>query len=56
MQGGVAIVGVVRVPEALGVVRDDAFEEGEVFEVDGAADADGDFNPRVLLRITVLSG
>lgn len=56
MQGGVAIVGVVRVPEALGVVRDDAFEEGEVFEVDGAADADGDVNPRVLLRITVLSG
>lgn len=51
MQRGVAIVGIVRVPEALGVVLDDAFEEGEVFEVDGSADADGDVNPPVLLRI-----
>ena len=45
MERRVAIVGEIRVLHALGVVLDDAFEEGEVSEVDGAADADGDVNP-----------
>lgn len=56
MQRRVAIVGVVRVPEALGVVPDDAFEEGEVFEVDGAADADGDVDPPGFFIRIILSG
>ena len=45
MERRVAIVGEVRVLHALGVVLDDAFEEGEVSEVDGSANADGDVNP-----------
>ena len=45
MERRVAIVGEIRVLHALGVVFDDAFEEGEVSEVDGSADADGDVNP-----------
>ena len=45
MERRVAIVRKVRVLHALGVVFDDAFEEGEVSEVDGSADADGDVNP-----------
>lgn len=45
MERGVAIVCEVGVLQALGVVLDDAFEEGEVFEVDGSADADGDVDP-----------
>ena len=48
MERGVAVVGEVWVLQAFGVVLDYAFEEGEVFEVDGAADADGDVNPVVL--------
>ena len=40
MQRGVAAAGEVRVLQARGVVFDDAFEEGEVLEVDGSADAD----------------
>ena len=47
MERGVAIVCEVWVLQAFGVVFDDAFEKGEVFEVDGAADADGDVNPPV---------
>lgn len=46
---GVAIVREVGVLQALGVVLDDAFEEGEVFEVDGSTNADGDVNPASLL-------
>ena len=45
MQRGVAIVGEVGVLQVLGVVLDYAFEEGEVLEVDGSADADGDLSP-----------
>lgn len=45
MERGVAIVCKVWVLQAPGVVLDDAFEEGEVFELDGSADADGDVNP-----------
>ncbi len=51
MERGVAVVCEIRVLQALGVVLDDAFEEGEVFEVDGSADADGDVNPPVLLGL-----
>ena len=57
MERRVAIVGEIRVLHALGVVFDDAFEKGEVSEVDGAADADGDVNPfpvGFLLRILEL--
>lgn len=46
---GGAIVREVWVLQALGVVFDDAFEEGEILEVDGSTDADGDVNPAVLL-------
>ena len=51
VQRGVTVVGKVGVLEALRVVLDDAFEEGEVFEVDGSADTDGDVNPPIFLRI-----
>ena len=51
MERGVAVVCEIRVLQALGVVLDDAFEEGEVFEVDGSADADGDVNPPVFLGL-----
>ena len=60
MERRVAIVGKVRVLHALGVVFDDAFEQGQVPEVDGAADADGDVNPffpwGFLLRILSWKG
>lgn len=57
MQRRIAIVGVVWVPEALGAVPDDTFEEGEVLEVDGAADTDGDVDPsRLSLLRIILSG
>lgn len=49
MKRGGAIVREVWVLQALGVVLDDAFEEGEILEVDGSTDADGDVNPAVLL-------
>ena len=48
MERGVAIFGEVRVLQAFGVVLDDTREEGEVFEVNGAADADGYVNPDVV--------
>lgn len=52
VERGVALVCEVRVLEVLGVVLDDAFEEGEVLEADGSADADGDVNPLgVLVRV-----
>lgn len=35
----------VRVPQVVGVVLDDALEEGEIVEVDGAADSGGRVNP-----------
>ena len=47
VQRGVAIIGEVGVLQALGIVLDDTFEEREVVEVDGSADADGDVNPRI---------
>lgn len=52
VERGVAIVGEVWVLQALGVVLDDAFEEGEVFEVDGSADTDGDVNPEDVLGLS----
>ena len=55
VERGVAVVGEVGVLEALGVIFDDAFEEGEVFEVDGSADADGDVNPPSSLRIELVN-
>ena len=45
MERGVAAVGEVRVPDALGVVLDDAFEKGKVFKMDGPTEADGNVNP-----------
>ena len=45
MERGVAIVCEVWVLQALRVALDDASEKGEVFEVDGSADADGDVSP-----------
>ena len=45
VEGGVALVCEIWVLQALGVVLDDTFEEGEVLETDGSADADGDVNP-----------
>ena len=45
VERGVALVCEVWVLEVLGVVLDDALEEGEVLETDGSADADGDVNP-----------
>ena len=41
VEGGIAVVGEVRVLEEGGVGFEDAAEEGEVVEVDGAANADG---------------
>ena len=51
----VAVVGEVGVLEAPGIVLDDAFEEGEVFEVDGSADADGDVSPPSFIRIELVN-
>lgn len=45
MQGGVAMILDVGVPQIVGVVLDDAFEEGEIAEVDGASDSVGRVNP-----------
>ena len=45
VEGGVAFVGEVRVLQALRVVFDDAFDEDEVVQVDGAAEADADVDP-----------
>ena len=45
VERGVALVCEVWVLQVLGVVLDDAFEEGEVLKTDGSADADGDVNP-----------
>ena len=45
VERGVALVCEIWVLQALGVVLDDAFEEGEVLETDGSADAYGDVNP-----------
>ena len=45
MERGVALVCEIWVLQALGIVLDDAFEEGEVLETDGSADADGDVYP-----------
>lgn len=47
MEGGVALVGEVWVLKAAGVVLDDALDKGEVVEMDGAAEADGDVDPSV---------
>ena len=41
VEGGVAVVSEVWILEEGGVGFEDAAEEGEVVEVDGAADADG---------------
>lgn len=41
---GVTVVCEVGILQALEVVLDDAFEEGEIFEADGSTDADGDVN------------
>lgn len=49
MKRGVTIVCEVGILQVLGVVLDDAFEEGEIFEADGSTDADGDVNPAMLL-------
>ena len=45
VERGVALVCEIWVLQALGVVLDDAFEEAEILETDGSADADGDVNP-----------
>lgn len=45
MERGVAVVCEVGVLQALGVVLDDAFEEGEVFEADSSAYANGNVDP-----------
>lgn len=45
MEGCVAYVGEVGVLKVAGVVLDDALDEGEVVEVDGAAEADRDVDP-----------
>lgn len=45
MKRGVAIVAEIGVLQALRVVFDDAFDEGEVVEMDGSAEADGDVDP-----------
>ena len=50
MQRRVAIVGEVGVLQACGIVFDYASEEGEVFEVDSPADADGDVDPMYFLQ------
>ncbi len=47
---GVAIIAEVGVLQALGVVLDDALDEGEVVEVDGSAEAGGDVDPGWLVR------
>ena len=54
VERGVALVCEIWVLQALGVVLDDAFEEGEVLETDGSADADGDVNPRgIFIRVGI---
>jgi len=50
VEGCVASIGEVWVFEIAGVVLDDALDEGEVVEVDGAAEADGDVDPVVNIR------
>lgn len=50
MKRGVAIVAEVWVLQALGVVLDDALDEGKVVEVDGSAEAGGDVDPGWLVR------
>lgn len=45
VEGGVAFVGEVGVLQALRVVLDDAFDEDEVVQVGGAAEADADVDP-----------
>ena len=45
VERGVALVREIWVLQALGVVLDDAFEESEVLETNGSADADRDVNP-----------
>lgn len=42
MKGGVAMVAEVGALQALGVVLDNALDEGEVVEVEGSAEAGGD--------------
>ena len=45
MEGGVAVVREIWGSEVLGVISYDSFEEGEVVEVDGAADTGWWINP-----------
>jgi hypothetical protein len=45
VEGCVAFIGKVGVLKVAGVVLDDALDEGEVVEVDGAAEADRDVDP-----------
>ena len=45
MQGRVGLVGEVWVLQRGGVVLNDALDEDEVVEVDGAPEADGDVDP-----------
>ena len=45
MEGGVALVVVVRVAQEGRVVLQDALDEDEVVEVDGTAEAEGRVDP-----------
>lgn len=50
MKRGATIVAEVGVLQALGVVLDDALDEGEIVKADGSAEAGGDVDPGWLVR------